>query len=73
MEQIAKTISKMDDFLGAIKSGGFVSPEQAASLSGWSIQTVYNYIHLGKIPKHKHGKNLLINVDDLANLVFNQN
>lgn len=73
MEQIKATICKMDDFLGAIEAERFVSPERAAALSGWSIQTIYNYIHLGKLPKHKRGKNLLIGVNDLANVVFNQN
>jgi excisionase family DNA binding protein len=46
--------------------------KEAAEHSGKSMQTIYNYIHSGKLSAFQNGKSFDINLDDLE-LVFGNN
>lgn len=73
MEVITQNLAKIDLFLDAMKGDGFVSPEKAAMLAGWRIESIYNALNKGRLPKHKQGRRVYVQVEDLARLVFASN
>jgi excisionase family DNA binding protein len=45
--------------------------KEAAEHTGKSIQTIYNYIHSGKLPAFQNGKSFDINLEDLERVFGN--